>query len=63
MISPLWDQRHEVKQKQSADFVTDVDRLSQAAVLAEEEAGDYPPPEAKVRVLWVVDPSTNNLGS
>ena len=69
VIRSLWDFDHDIEQKQRFDFVTDVDRHSQAAVLAviasqhpghavlaEEDAGDYPPPEARAGVLWVVDP-------
>lgn len=69
VIGSMWDRQHEVEEKQRFDFVTDVDLLSQAAVLeviasrhpehavlAEEQAGDYPPPAARAGVLWVVDP-------
>jgi myo-inositol-1(or 4)-monophosphatase len=65
----LWGGRLAVEAKSSFDFVTNADRASQAAVLgvirarhpdhailAEEDAGAYPPPEAKAGVLWVVDP-------
>jgi myo-inositol-1(or 4)-monophosphatase len=69
IIKAMWDHQHQVEQKQRFDFVTDVDRLSQAAVLkviasrhpghavlAEEGVGVYPPPGADSGVLWVVDP-------
>jgi myo-inositol-1(or 4)-monophosphatase len=69
VIRSMWDLQHKVEHKQRFDFVTDVDRLSQEAVLkvirqahpdhavlAEEDAGHYPPPQADQGVLWVVDP-------
>lgn len=65
----LWGGRLAVEAKSSFDFVTNADRASQAAVLgvirarhpdhailAEEDAQEYPPPEAQAGVLWVVDP-------
>lgn len=72
----FWGQDLAIENKSRFDFVTDADRASQEAVLgairlrhpdhavlAEEEAGDYPPPEAEKGVLWVVDPldGTNNF--
>jgi len=69
LIRSRWGHHHQVQQYQKLDFVTDVDRLSQAAVLglisqrhpgqailAEEQEGAYPPPQAAQGVLWVVDP-------
>jgi len=69
VVKSMWGHQLIVEQKQAFDFVTDADRLSQAAVLdlirerhpghailAEEQAGEYPPPGASSGVLWVVDP-------
>ncbi|MCA1906537.1 MAG: inositol monophosphatase [Desulfarculus sp.] len=69
VLRGLWGGRLAVEAKASFDFVTNADRASQAAVLgvirarhpdhvilAEEDAGAYPPPGANEGVLWVVDP-------
>ncbi|CAO0824791.1 hypothetical protein DFAR_920013 [Desulfarculales bacterium] len=68
IIRSMWDLGHGAEQKQLLDFVTEVDRLSQAAVLgviasqhhghavlAEEDAGDYPPSQTDSGMLWMVD--------
>ncbi len=64
-----WDQRLQVEHKTHFDFVTQADLRSQeavlaeierrfpgAAVLAEEEAGDYSWAARSPGLLWVVDP-------
>lgn len=69
VLRAMWGRQIKVEHKQSFDFVTQADLASQAAVLglirerhpgvailAEEEAGAYPPPAARSGVLWVVDP-------
>ncbi|MBI5523278.1 MAG: inositol monophosphatase [Desulfarculus sp.] len=69
VLEAMWGRQIKVEQKQAFDFVTQADLQSQAAVLgvirerhpgtailAEEDAGAYPPPQARSGVLWVVDP-------